>query len=305
MSVLEATPYSYLQGDAIYARITAFNSYGPGEESEVNTGGAALRTKPHKMSAVTKGSSTSISLMHVEWTALIAPANGNSNILSYNLVWDNNSGVVDQELTGVSTYFTSTSFEITEGIVEGRDYLFKVRALNIYGWSAYSDVVAIRASEVPQQPDIVTTSIVGSSVRITFTEPDGKGDTITAYKVLVKQSDDTFSEHQADCDASMEPVLTNLYCDVPMSVLRGSPYNLGLGDLVKAKVMATNAVGDSEYSQENTSGVVVETVPGSIMTLRQDLTSQSLDWIVLAWDALTTQEETGGTAISNYRVRWN
>ena len=69
MSVLEAGPYNYLQGDTIYAKITASNFYGAGEESDVNTAGAALRTKPHKMDAVTKGSSTSVSLIHVEWTA--------------------------------------------------------------------------------------------------------------------------------------------------------------------------------------------------------------------------------------------
>ena len=220
-------------------------------------------------------------------------------------MWDNNTGVVDQELTGVSTYFTQTSFEITEGIVEGNDYLFKVRALNIYGWSEFSDVVTIRASEVPQQPDIVTTSMVGTYVRITFQPPADNGEDITAYQVLIEQSDDQFSEHAADCDASTDPVLTNLYCDVPMNVLRGAPYNLVLGDLVRAKVKATNAVGDSDFSQENTGGVVVETVPGPMTSLSQDLTSQSLEWIVLTWDALTTQEETGGTAILNYRVRWN
>jgi hypothetical protein len=47
------------------------------------------------MTAVTKGSSTGVSLIHVEWEAPVSPANGDSNIISYNLVWDNGTGVLD------------------------------------------------------------------------------------------------------------------------------------------------------------------------------------------------------------------
>ena len=56
MSVLEAPPYDYSQGETIYVKITALNSYGAGAESDVNVDGAALRTKPHQMTPVTKGS---------------------------------------------------------------------------------------------------------------------------------------------------------------------------------------------------------------------------------------------------------
>ena len=70
-------------------------------------------------------------------------------------------------------------------------------------------------------------------------------------------------------------------------------------------MLAVNGVGDSEYSQENVVGATVETVPGTITSLGQDLSSQSLTWIVLTWDALTTHAETGGSPILNYKVRWN
>ena len=189
--------------------------------------------------------------------------------------------------------------------MEGNDYQFKIRTQNVYGWSDFSDVVTVRASEAPQQPAIATTSTSDDKVRITWQAADDKGDPVTAYRETIKQADGVFSENVEYCDASVDPVFTNLYCEVPMSVLRDTAYSLGLGDLVQAKVLATNAVGDSEYSQENVAGATVETEPATITTLGQDLTSQSLTWIVLTWDALTTQAETGGSPILNYKVRWN
>jgi len=47
MGVLEAAPYLYAQGDVIYVRARAFNSYGPGAFSVVNSTGVKLRTIPH------------------------------------------------------------------------------------------------------------------------------------------------------------------------------------------------------------------------------------------------------------------
>lgn len=42
-----------------------------------------------------RGSYTSTSRIQVNWTALSAPDNGNSDILSYNLVWDAGTGTTN------------------------------------------------------------------------------------------------------------------------------------------------------------------------------------------------------------------
>lgn len=46
-----------------------------------------------------------------------------------------------------------------------------------------------------------------------------------------------------------------------MAVLRASPYSLGYGDLPKAIVAAINNLGTSAYSEANTSGDTMQTVP--------------------------------------------
>lgn len=65
-------------------------------------------------------------MLQVEWTAPTTEQSGNSNILSYKLVWDAGTDVVDQELTSVTTYYTDLTYTVTDGVVTGQEYLFKV-----------------------------------------------------------------------------------------------------------------------------------------------------------------------------------
>jgi hypothetical protein len=53
----------------------------------------------------------------IDWDQPISPENGDSNILSYELVWDANTSIVDQALTSVTNYYSLTSFTVTEGLV--------------------------------------------------------------------------------------------------------------------------------------------------------------------------------------------
>ena len=50
-------------------------------------------------------------------------------------------------------------------------------------------------------------------------------------------------------------------------VLRSDPYSYELGDLVQAKVRAENAVGFSEYSQENNVGATIQIEPSQVQGL--------------------------------------
>lgn len=120
--------------------------------------------------------------MQVDWSALAFPNDGDSSILSYNLVWDAGSGTTNQNLVGLASNYLSTTYSITSGITSGTTYSFKVRALNIYGWSsAYSAIATITASDVPSQMAILTTSLSTTFVRFTWTAPASNGDAIDAY----------------------------------------------------------------------------------------------------------------------------
>jgi hypothetical protein len=46
-----------------------------------------------------------------------------------------------------------------------------------------------------------------------------------------------------------------------MDTLKASPFNLVQGDLVVAKILATNDIGDSSYSIVNTVGADIRVAP--------------------------------------------
>ena len=193
MNSLALSPFLYTQGQLIKVRTRAFNEFGSGPISLVNTEGAKLKTVPHKMTQVKTHPDTRKDILRVQWDAPSTQASGDSNILSYKLVWNAGSGAVEQELTSVTTYYTELTYTITENIELGRMYLFKVKALNIYGWSDYSDVSTVVAAEVPSEPNIPTTTASGKNVVIAFEKPQSNGFDILSYTILIKQADGIFS----------------------------------------------------------------------------------------------------------------
>ena len=110
---------------------------------------------------------------------------------------------------------------------------------------------------------VVTTITSDSKVRIAFAAPDDRGDTITAYQILILSSDSlTYLEDTTDCDGSDSTIKSNLYCEIPLTSLQdGSFTGLAQGDLIVATVTATNAFGTNSPSPVNVGGALVETVP--------------------------------------------
>jgi hypothetical protein len=106
----------------VVARVSATNSYGTSTVSSDNTSGATIRQEPFAMSTPTYSAISETSIT-VDWTALTAPDNGNSDITTYNLYWDSGTGTSSISLTDslVTTYTVS-------GLTAGTTYLFKVRA---------------------------------------------------------------------------------------------------------------------------------------------------------------------------------
>jgi hypothetical protein len=73
----------------------------------------------------------------------------------------------------------------------------------------------------------VTTLIVDSlNVRIDWTKPYDNSETIDQYKILILQSNGIYSEIIDYCNGYDEVIKTQEYCDIPMRVLRASPFNL-------------------------------------------------------------------------------
>jgi hypothetical protein len=69
--------------------------------------------------------------------------------------------------------------------------------------SDYSEPVSILSAQTPNQPDAPTTTFVGSNIVIKWNAPVSGGSIITAYKILIRQSDSiTYSEERVNCDGT-------------------------------------------------------------------------------------------------------
>jgi hypothetical protein len=102
----------------VSARVRAINYFGIGEWSEFNNEGAHIRQTPSKMGplSVVSKRETEITL---SWSSLIGIATGNSDILSYNLYWDDNTGIPSILLA--SDLITNFTVKGTSG---GKTYKF-------------------------------------------------------------------------------------------------------------------------------------------------------------------------------------
>lgn len=115
----------------------------------------------------------------------------------------------------------------------------------------------------------------------------------------------TWIEDEVDCKADDEPFLTQLYCFVPLTTLRSTTYNLGYNDLVVAKARAYNSKGFGHYSEPNILGALVSQKPSLMDIVRINKDTSTLTTITVEWDALTTGEQTGGSAIDSYNLIWD
>jgi hypothetical protein len=156
MSVLTSSQFNYVFDDVVKVKATSTNDFGTPIFSLVNTEGAKIRRVPDKMNAPFLVSRTKAT-MTIKWIALTAPATGNSNIISYNLYWDNGLGEITIELADSLI----TEYSLT-GLIGGTFYKFQVRAKNIYGYGERSDTTVIEASDVPDVMSIIETSIEGT-----------------------------------------------------------------------------------------------------------------------------------------------
>jgi len=82
----------------------------------------------------------------------------------------------------------------------------------------------------------VTVTVDNVYAKIAWAQPAINGAAITAYKIVIRQSDaSTYTESTTYCDGSDATILGQKFCLVPMTALGSSPYSLALGTLVVAR----------------------------------------------------------------------
>lgn len=90
------------------------------------------------MQSVFLGTNNNETQLDLKWTALSGTETGNSAILAYELYWDSNTGNANILLRqGLVTN------HLLSGLQAGKDYIFKVRSSNVYGYGDFSDPVTL------------------------------------------------------------------------------------------------------------------------------------------------------------------
>ena len=88
-----------------------------------------------------------------------------------------------------------TTYTVSDAIVAGTSYKFKVKAANKWGSGIFSDVVTVLAASIPAKiiPAPVTSLELSSGdVVITWIEPNDHGATLDSYLLQIKNSLDSW-----------------------------------------------------------------------------------------------------------------
>jgi hypothetical protein len=262
MSAFSSAPFSLARGAQIAFRVTAQNQIGwQASPSGPTTGLVLVETAPLGAPAAPALDASQTDEGQIRVTMAEIPdgasaANGGSPILSYSLEWD--AGFTGTGFTAL-TGSTSDSLErshVATGLSAGAVYEFRYRVRNVHGWGDHSPSLAAIAAKAPSTPAQPVTSNSGTSARIDWTEPYHGGSAITALEIEIRTATGTaYAAEPLYCNGvSDATVLAQGYCVIPMSVLRAAPYSLGQGDLVVARMRASNAAGVSPYSEDDVVG---------------------------------------------------
>ena len=220
--------------------------------------------------------STSVNLA---WSA--PDSDGGSALVDYRVEQSVDSGSTWSAL--VRSVSTSASFGVT-GLSPGKNYQFRVFALNGLGSSIASNVVTVNTPAVvaTAPKNLSTSSISAAGMLLGWQAPDSDGGAaITDYKIEISADNgsswNTIS-HAASANTS-----------IPLS-------NLLSAKAYKLRVSAINSVGTGALSSVVTT-TTLATTPDAPRTLQLgSITGTSMQ---LSWLAPTSN---GGSSITDYRI---
>jgi hypothetical protein len=243
LTSLTATPFSLSLGAEVVAKVRAQNTLGDGDFSAASdSSGTALivtiptapPSVPYRDEATCSETSITINMPVMAGQT----ATGGLSILSYKLEMAVGAAGAFSALVGDGPASTATSYTKT-GLTTGDLYRFRYIVSNEVGWSSdYSPILTTYSAVAPGLIAAPTTAIDGLGVRFSWTAPTTGGLTITGYNVQIRATGSTYTLETTYCS------VTATQCTVPLLDLQASPYSLVLGDLVQAKVSATNLVGE-------------------------------------------------------------
>ena len=242
----------------------------------MNTAGAKVRTVPIAPDTPTVGYIATDTQVLIQWNALTYGVNtGLVAITAYNLYSDNGSGdgVYDEIYSGLTTSYLAT------GLTGGTTYSFEVRATNMYGSGPYSSALSYVPQDVPGEVDLpvvtfTTPTSSATSITITWDQPETHSSSIIAYDVQFLTSTGTYVASTTECIGTDAGTLSTTSCTVSMTEVI-SLTSLSRDGVIRVKVRAENSIGWGAYSELNTDGATIETVPTGDTSVTFDMTQTS------------------------------
>ncbi len=150
----------------------------------------------------------------------------------------------------------------------------------------------------------ITTTIENQYVKFAWSYPTDNSDTVTQYDIQIKGADGSYTSQTTYCSGSWEAIIANMYCHIPMQVLRAAPFNLQFLDFVYAKVRARNSIGWGSYSTDNAGTVQIQVEPVQMsVPSRGSLTTSTQ--IEVTWTALSSNSDIGGAQIQSYNLQYD
>lgn len=241
-------PFALPLGTLIVAKVAPRNSIGLGAYSSLNTVGVLAQTAPLTPNLPTRNAASDQSTIIVDYP-FSSGDDGGSTILSLNLQWDAaTGGVTWTTLIGESPYSTTDSYTVTlaqDGSNEGLTYRFRMRALNIHGWSDSSVWAEVLAADVPGVVASTTIQLVDETqVQLSWQEPEANGSPVDAYTVEILSSTGSYVAEETHCGSTgAATIVTEAACTIPMSAFTEAPLLLTQGSEILFRVTAGNAVG--------------------------------------------------------------
>lgn len=162
LAVLRAAPFSLEYPDLVAAKVRSRNINGWSDYSDLNTEGGSILTEPAVMGVPTRGTSTDTTRLHVEWAGLEGDDLRGSHVTSYWLQWDSGSnGLSWYDLVGHDSAYLNFEYITTStGIIPGKDYKFRIKAENAFGFSPeWSPVATINSNARPDKIGVIETAI--------------------------------------------------------------------------------------------------------------------------------------------------
>ena len=219
----------------------------------------------------------------VAWTA--PTETGGSPITGYTIEWKLSS---TPSWTGADSATPTASPYTIMGLDNGSEYDVRVSASNANGGGAWASSMDHTPSTTPGKPSVtlqagmVSGQAPGDRIRVSWTEPDDGGLTITSYKVQWKYGSETFGPPR---EATVNP-----------PALHYTIRNLDSETEYDVQVIASNINGDGEPSDVQSRRP--STTPGAPVLDRVTRGDRQLNafWSEASYD--------GGSTITGYRVFW-